>query len=145
MAGLDPLKKIVFNEGEPLDVDKLNAIVSNTTTSWQASNVVYNNTVNSQSEPWVPVIEMDQVSLPSMAAGKMYTIPLNLGDSFNGLPTPRVVATYRSGLVEGQQVSVAVVGITGASPSIQVISNKAETSKVVIDWIAISKKTIATA
>ena len=137
---LDPLKLVTFNEGEPLDIDKLNAISSNISNTWSATNAVFNTTVAGQEQPFIPVMAFDQIEFKDVEPNTVYTLPLNFNNAFAGLDVPRCVATVRSGLSAGQKVSVAVITLRD-NPRVQVVSSLKEKS-LLIDWIAVSKKTI---
>jgi hypothetical protein len=138
--------QIVFNEGEPLDANKLNRLQDGVNSANQTSAVLYNSTLNSQSQPVIPIINAGQVVLKDgLPKNTLVSVDLALGDMFAGLGTPKVVATYRSGLSSSQYVSVAVVGLAGSSPKIHVVSSVAEKGPVYIDWIACFMKTVTTA
>ena len=137
---LDPLKLVTFNEGEPLDIDKLNSISSNISNTWSATNAVFNTTTSGQEQPWVPVMAFGQEIFPNVLPNTVYTLPLNFDNVFAGLDVPRCVASVRTGLSTGQQVTVSVITLRD-NPRIQVVSSLKE-ANLIVDGIAISKKTV---
>jgi len=139
---LDPFKPITFNEGEPLDPNKLNDMQKNTNTSYQASNIVYNSTLNAQSNPIVPVIKSGQLTFGKMAAKEIKTVSLPSDLRIEGLPAPQVVATFRNKGEKDQVVTVSVHEIT-TNPSVTVYTSTA-ISNCLVDWIAVTYKEITT-
>ena len=139
---LDPFKPITFNEGEPLDPNKLNDMQKNTNTAYQASNIVYNSTLNAQSNPIVPVIKSGQLQLGKMAAKEIKTVALPSDLRIEGLPAPQVVATFRNKGEKDQVVTVSVHEIT-TNPSVTVYTSTA-ISNCLVDWIAVTYKEITT-
>jgi len=109
---LDPLKLVTFNEGEPLDIDKLNSISSNISNTWSATNAVFNTTTGGQEKPYVPVIEFGQEEFLNVSPGQLYSKELNFNNAFAGLDVPRCVASPRMGISAGQQVTVSVINLT---------------------------------
>jgi hypothetical protein len=138
---IDPFKVITFNEGEPLDPNKLNDLQKNTSSAYQASSVAYNTTLNSQSEPVIPVIKSGTLEFGDMKAGdlKTKTLPADLVTA--GLPTPQVVATFRNQVAKGQHVTVSVHTITG-TPGVTVYVSGKDRDNLLVDWIAVTYKTI---
>lgn len=140
---IDPFKVITFNEGEPLDPNKLNDLQKNTSSAYQASSVVYNTTLNSQSDPVVPVIKSGSIVFGKMKAGTKETKALPADLLIAGLPTPQVVATFRNEVKAGQNVTVSVHEVA-TNPSISVAVSGADMSvDLRVDWIAVTYKTVA--
>jgi hypothetical protein len=139
---LDPLKKITFNEGEPLDPNKLNELQANASTAYTASYAVYNSTTNTQSNPIVPVIKSGQLQFGKMAAKEIKTISLPSDIRTEGLPAPQVVASFRNKGEKDQIVTVSVHEIT-TNPSVTVYTSTA-ISNCLVDWIAVTYKEIST-
>lgn len=139
---LDPFKTITFNEGEPLDPNKLNDMQKNTNVAYQASNVVYNSTLNSQSNPVVPVIKSGSLQFGGLAAKEIKTLQLPSDLLIAGLPAPQVVACLRSKSSKDQIVTVSVHEIA-TNPSVTVYTSTSMTS-CMVDWIAVTYKQIST-
>ena len=138
---IDPFKVITFNEGEPLDPNKLNDLQKNTSSAYQASSVAYNTTLNSQSEPVVPVIKSGTLEFGDMKAGEVKTKTLPADLVIAGLPTPHVVATFRNQVSKGQHVTVSVHTIA-STPGVTVYVSGAPRENLLVDWIAVTYKTI---
>lgn len=134
----NPFETVVFNEGEPLDVDKLNKIQTNVANAYQLSNALTNATVGTQTQSYVPVMNSGYVIFEKLEANKKATIAFEPGSMFTA--TPVVVAGLRSGISDGEQISVSVINLT-TKPEIAIISTKARTN-VRVEWIAMQKKEI---
>lgn len=139
---LDPFKPITFNEGEPLDPNKLNDMQKNTNVAYQASNVVYNSTLNAQSNPIVPVIKSGNLQFGKMSAKEIKTLTLPSDLLIAGLPSPHVVASFRSKAAKDQIVTVSVHNILD-NPSVTVYTST-EINNCLVDWIAVTYKEITT-
>jgi hypothetical protein len=136
---INPFETVVFNEGEPLDPDKLNKLQTNIANTYQTSSTLYNATVGNQTMAYVPVMNNGFVLFEKLEANKVAKLSFDPGTMFTS--TPYVVAALRSNLSDGEQLSVSVINLTG-KPEICAISNKARTN-VRVEWIAMQKKEIA--
>lgn len=136
---INPFEAVVFNEGEPLDPDKLNKLQTNIANTYQTSSTLYNATVGSQTVAYVPIINNGHLIFPKLEANKVAGLPFDPGTMFT--TTPYVVATVRSQISDGEQISVSVINVSN-KPEIRLISSKARTD-VRVEWIAMQKKEIA--
>ncbi len=136
---INPFEAVVFNEGEPLDPDKLNKLQTNIANTYQTSSTLYNATVGQQSQPYVPVLDSGYWTFENLKAGKRASTKLTFNTAFSGIP--HVIAGIRSDLRDGEQISVSVINLTG-NPEIVCISNKDKAS-CRVEWIAMEKKTIS--
>lgn len=134
---------VVFNEGEPLDPAKLNKLQANVQTSYQTSNLIYDSTIGNQSAAYIPVIDCGSIQFGTIPNGKTVSKSLQISSIFDGVGIPKVTATFRNPLGDGDIISVSVSSL-GTSPTISV-SNKCgkDRSNVFVDWIAVAKKTIS--
>lgn len=139
---LDPFQTVTFNEGEPLDPNKLNDIQKNANVAYQASSVVYNSTQNSQSNPTVPIIKSGHLDFGKMSAKEIKTLALPSDLLIAGTPVPHVVASLRTKSEKDQIVTVSVHEIA-TNPSITVYTSTAMNS-CRVDYIAVTYKTVAT-
>lgn len=137
---INPFEAVVFNEGEPLDPDKLNKLQTNIANTYQTSSTLYNATVGNQTVAYVPIMNCGSLEfdLTANVAAKKSFDP---GTMFTNDPPPHVVATINGVISDKEQISLSVVGV-GTKPEIYVISTKARKG-VRVDWIAIQKKEIA--
>lgn len=138
------IEPVVFNEGEPLDVDKLNKIQTNVFNAYQLSNSIStafsNSTSGSQSAPYVPVMNSGYVIFTSLPANTKRREFFDYGKSiFPEIPI--VVASCRTALADKEQISISVVNLSG-QPAIEVISNTAH-AELRVEWIAMGKKIIS--
>ena len=136
---INPFETVVFNEGEPLDPDKLNKLQTNIANTYQTSSTLYNATVGNQTMAYVPVMNNGFVVFEKLEANKLSKLSFDPGTMFTS--TPYVVAGLRSTPYEGEQITVSVINLTG-KPEICAISNKSH-ANVRVEWIAMQKKEIA--
>ena len=136
---INPFEAVVFNEGEPLDPDKLNKLQTNIANTYQTSSTLYNATKGSQTVAYVPIMNSGYVDFPSLEPGIRANIQFDPGTMFTG--TPFVVACLRGDLSKGEQVSVSVINVSN-KPEIIMVSNQ-KRGKTRVDWIAMQKKEIA--
>jgi len=74
---------IVFNEGEPLDPNKLNQLQTNLADIYKTSNLLYNATVNEQGSATVPIVYFGTATTPPLTANKAQIVSLSLPSSFD--------------------------------------------------------------
>jgi hypothetical protein len=131
MADLIP---VTFNEGEPLDVTKLNNLRLNITNTYTTAASLQNATLDGKS---IPVIDSGTVQLKTKI-GRSDPVNLPINPNFSGIPM--FVVSIGGGSTSGAQITLAIQD--GASaPKVYAISNKADLN-IVINYIAIEKKSI---
>ena len=136
---INPFETVVFNEGEPLDPDKLNKLQTNIANTYQTSSTLYNATVGAQTQAYVPVMNCGYLEFPKLTANKVARLSFDPGTMFTG--TPFVVASVRSNFEDAEQITVSVVALT-SKPEILCMSTKNRTN-VRVEWIAMEKRTIS--
>jgi hypothetical protein len=136
---INPFETVIFNEGEPLDPDKLNKLQTNIANTYQTSSTLYNATVGNQTQAYVPVMNCNYVIFEKLTANKVSRLPFDPGSMFTG--TPFVVAGVRSNFGDAEQITVSVVNLT-SKPEILCMSTKDHTN-VRVEWIAMEKKTVS--
>jgi hypothetical protein len=136
---INPFEAVVFNEGEPLDPDKLNKLQTNIANTYQTSSTLYNATKGSQTVAYVPIMNSHYVEFEKLEPGVVSKLGFDPGTMFTGIPF--VVACLRSDLSKGEQVSVSVINVSN-KPEIVIVSNQ-KRGKTRVDWIAMQKKEIA--
>ena len=138
---------VVFNEGEPLDIDKLNAIHTNTSYVYEQTSQLFNTTnVNGTSVQSVPVINCGYVGqLTPYTANTLKSYELDYGAStiFAAGSIPFITATFRTPISADEIVSISVVNLAAQNgkPLIMFKSNKGHDT-IRIDWIAVALKTV---
>ena len=136
---INPFETVVFNEGEPLDPDKLNKLQTNIANTYQTSSTLDNATVGSQTQAYVPVMNCGYLIFPKLTANKKVPLAFDPGTMFTG--TPFVVAGVRSNFGDAEQITVSVINLT-SKPEIVCMSTKDRTD-VRVEWIAMEKRTIS--
>jgi hypothetical protein len=131
MADLIP---VTFNEGEPLDVTKLNNLRLNITNTYATASSLQNATLDGKS---IPVIDSGTVQIKTKV-GKSDPVNLPINPNFSG--TPMFIVSIGGGSTSGAQITLAIQNATSA-PQVYAISNKADLN-IVVNYIAIEKKSI---
>jgi hypothetical protein len=130
MADLIP---VTFNEGEPLDVTKLNSLRLNITNTYATAAALQNATLDGKS---IPVIDSGTVQIKTRV-GKSDPVNLPINPNFSG--TPMFVISIGGGSIpKDAQITLGIQN--GASaPQAYAISNKADLN-ITVNYIAIQKK-----
>lgn len=136
---INPFEAVVFNEGEPLDPDKLNKLQTNVANAYQTSATLYNATAGQQTQPYIPIMNSGTFTFKELKAGKRKAEPFSPGNMFEGIP--HVVVGIRTDIRDGEQISVSAINLTG-SPHLVCISNKDKAS-LQVEWIAMEKRIIS--
>jgi hypothetical protein len=131
MASLIP---VTFNEGEPLDVTKLNNLRLNITETYATAAALQNATLDGKS---IPVIDSGTVQVKTKV-GKSDPVNLPINPNFSG--TPMFIVSIGGGSTSGAQITLAIQNAASA-PQVYAISNKADLN-IVVNYIAIEKKSI---
>lgn len=136
MASLIP---VTFNEGEPLDVTKLNNLRLNITETYATAAALQNATLDGKS---IPVIDSGTVQLTTKL-GKSDPVNLPINPSFQGTPMFIVSiggGTLKSGNVTAQ-VTLAVQKADSGTPAVYANSTVAGLN-IIVNYIAIQKKSV---
>lgn len=135
---INPFEAVVFNEGEPLDPDKLNKLQTNVANAYQTSATLYNATAGQQTQPYVPVMNCGNYTFENLKAGVRKSQRFDPGNMFSG--TPHVVVGVRSDIRDKEQISVSVINLTGV-PELVCVSNMDKAS-LRVEWIAMEKRSL---
>ena len=128
------LIQVTFNEGEPLDVTKLNNLRLNITETYATAAALQNSTLDGKS---IPVIDSGTVQVKTKV-GKSDPVNLPINPNFSG--TPMFIVSIGGGSTSGAQITLAIQNAASA-PQVYAISNKADLN-IVVNYIAIEKKSI---
>ena len=131
MADLIP---VTFNEGEPLDVTKLNNLRLNITNTYATASSLQNATLDGKS---IPVIDSGTVQVKTKV-GKSDPVNLPINPNFSGIPM--FIVSIGGGSTSGAQITLAIQS-AASTPQVYAISNKADLN-IVVNYIAIEKKSI---
>jgi hypothetical protein len=112
MADLIP---VTFNEGEPLDVSKLNNLRLNQVTTYQIASSLQNSTIDGKT---VPMIDYGSVNVVTKL-GSSAAVSLPINPNFTGTPT--IIVSIGGGSVGSAIAIPRVFGQSGSNP--QVIVN----------------------
>jgi hypothetical protein len=131
MADLIP---VTFNEGEPLDVTKLNNLRLNITNTYATASSLQNATLDGKS---IPVIDSGTVQVKTKV-GKSDPVNLPINPNFSG--TPMFIVSIGGGSTSGAQITLAIQNAASA-PQVYAISNKADLA-ITVNYLAVEKKSI---
>ena len=135
MADLIP---VTFNEGEPLDVTKLNNLRLNITETYATAAALQNATLDGKS---IPLIDSGTIQITTKL-GKTDGVNLPISPSFSG--TPMFILSIGGGSIpKDAQITLGIQNGTSTtrSPQAYAISNKADLN-ITVNYIAIQKKSI---
>ena len=139
MATTD-FSQVSFNDGEPLDLDKLRQLSQNITATYTKANSVYSALKNGNKGDTasIPVMDGGRVDFTSLAVG--INGPKSVNFTMN-LSNPTLVATISTNL--GKTQAVPYITVDGNNKySIYVNSSAAVSTTVSVNWIAFSPKII---
>ena len=130
---------ITFNEGEPLDPNKLNKLQENIVTTYSTANNLFNSTLDGQTSSFKAVTNADTVECAGVSKGTTKSFDLDLGTGFSNVSSnpPRIVVSLAGGLGTGESVTLSVAGASTASPKIWVSNVNSSKSTFNVTWIAV--------
>jgi len=134
-----PYSSIVFNEGEPLDPNKLNQLQTNLADIYKTSNSLYNATVNDQGSATVPVIHFGKIDSPKLVANVTTQMVLPIPSAFNPDSDIYVIASVAQS-VGGKIISVYARKDVGRCLAF-IISNK-DQDPVSISYLMVQQKSV---
>lgn len=130
MADLIP---VTFNEGEPLDVNKLNNLRLNQVTTYQIAASLQNSTIDGKT---VPMIDYGSVNVVTKL-GPSSPVNLPINPNFTGTPT--FIVSIGGGSVGSAMAVPRVIGQSGSNPQVIVNSTK-DVGTVQVNYIAVQNK-----
>jgi hypothetical protein len=126
---------VTFNEGEPLDVTKLNNLRLNITNTYESVAGLQSATLD---EKTVNVIDFGTVDVITKVGSSS---PVNLPINPNFTGTPTFIVSIGGGSIKDAIVIPRVIGQSGSTPQVIVNSTK-DVGTVKINYIAIQNKTV---
>jgi hypothetical protein len=138
-----PYSSIVFNEGEPLDPNKLNQLQTNLADIYKTSSSLVNATLNDQGSSSVPIVFSNQRTWTSkLNANQKYTSsPAALPSSFNFNSPIYVTASVAQALPANTQITVSAY-VSGNNVYVDVIPNK-DITGLVTHFVASQQKVVS--
>lgn len=133
---------VAFNDGEPLDLDKLRQLAANITVTYSKSNSVYAALKNGQKGDTasIPVVDGGSVTFGTLAKGINGPKSIAFNVAFPG-SIPFVTATITTNL--GATAGTAyVTSDSSGKYNIYVNSSAAVTTPVTVTWIGFAPKYI---
>lgn len=132
MADLIP---VTFNEGEPLDVTKLNNLRLNITNTYETAASLQSATLDGRTIPMIDFGTVDVIT--KVGASSPVNLPIN--PNFSGTPT--FIVSIGGGSVGSAMAVPRVIGQGGSTPQVIVNSTK-DVGTVKVNFIAIQNKTV---
>ena len=130
---------ITFNEGEPLDPNKLNKLQENIVTTYATANNLFNSTLDGQTSSFKAITNAGTVECKEVSTGTTKSFDLDLGTGFSNVSSnpPRIVVSLAGGLATGDSVTLSVAGAATASPKIWVSNVNSSKSTFNVTFIAV--------
>lgn len=133
MADLIP---VTFNEGEPLDVSKLNNLRLNQVTTYEIASSFQNSTIDNKT---FPMIDYGSVNVTISKVGSNGPVALPINANFTGTPT--FIVSIGGGEIGSAMVSARIVSAS-TTPGVIVQSSAALNKTIQVNYIAIQNKTV---
>lgn len=134
-----PYSSIIFNEGEPLDPNKLNQLQTNLAEIYKTSNSLYNATVNDQGSASVPLVYFGRVTTGSLTANRAVTVTLPFPSTFNIDQETFVIASVAQSV--GNDI-ISVSARKDASQYVAFVVSNTTRSGVALSYLMVQQKTI---
>jgi hypothetical protein len=130
---------ITFNEGEPLDPNKLNKLQENIVTTYATANNLFNSTLDGQTSSFKAITNAGTVECKGVSKGTTKSFDLDLGTGFSNVSSnpPRIVVSLAGGLATGDSVTLSVAGAATASPKLWISNANSAKSTFNVTWIAV--------
>jgi hypothetical protein len=130
---------ITFNEGEPLDPNKLNKLQENIVNTYANANNLFNSTQDGQTSSFKPITNAGTVECTGVSKGTAKSFDLDLGTGFSNVSSnpPRIVVSLAGGLGTGDSVTLSVAGAATASPKLWISNANSAKSTFNVTWIAV--------
>ena len=123
---------VIFNEGAPLDPQKLNDLQINISNLVGDVGGLKSATLDAQ---YTVKTDAGYFKTDDLKTGSPYTLEVPYSSSFAGVP--KIIASIGSAISSGEIVTVSVASST-SKPTIQVWTNK-NRGPVTVNWIAFEK------
>ena len=130
---------ITFNEGEPLDPNKLNKLQENIITTYATANNLFNSTLDGQTSSFKAITNAGSIECTGVSKGTTKSFDINLGTGFSNASTnpPRIVVSLSGGLGTGDSITLSVAGASTSSPKLWVSNVNSAKSTFNVTWIAV--------
>jgi hypothetical protein len=130
---------ITFNEGEPLDPNKLNKLQENIVNTYATANNLFNSTLDGQTSSFKAITSAGTVTCTGVSKGTTKSFDLDLGTGFSNVSSnpPRIVVSLAGGLATGDSVTLSVAGAATASPKLWVSNVNSSKSTFNVTFIAV--------
>jgi hypothetical protein len=130
---------ITFNEGEPLDPNKLNKLQENIITTYATANNLFNSTLDGQTSSFKAITNAGSIECTGVSKGTTKSFDIDLGTGFSNASTnpPRIVVSLSGGLGTGDSITLSVAGASTSSPKLWVSNVNSAKSTFNVTWIAV--------
>jgi len=130
---------ITFNEGEPLDPNKLNKLQENIVTTYATANSLFNSTLDGQTSSFKAITNAGIVQCTGVSKGTTKSFDLDLGTGFSNVSSnpPRISVSLAGELKTGDSITLSVAGTATASPKIFISNVNSTKNTFNVMWIAV--------
>jgi hypothetical protein len=140
MAG-NTIETVVFNEGEPLDPDKLNKVQSNIVSVYSTTGLLNTTVTGIQGQITTSLTDSGKVLVTGMSTDKFGSVSVPVSGSFTS--NAIIVATVAQTLGDSVEDILIYVGqVSGGSFKIAAKSSIANRKQVYVNYIITEKKTV---
>jgi hypothetical protein len=130
---------ITFNEGEPLDPNKLNKLQENIVNTYATANNLFNSTLDGQTSSFKAITNAGTIECTGVSKGTTKSFDIDLGTGFANISAnpPRIVVSLSGGLATGESVTLSVAGAATASPKLWVSNVNSSKNTFNVTFIAV--------
>jgi len=130
---------ITFNEGEPLDPNKLNKLQENIVTTYATANNLFNSAIDGQTSSFKAITNAGTIECTGVSKGTTKSFDIDLGTGFSNVSSnpPRIVVSLAGGLATGDSVTLSVAGAATASPKLWISNVNSSKSTFNVTFIAV--------
>ena len=141
MAG-NTVETVVFNEGEPLDPDKLNKVQANILNVYSTTGLLNTTVTGLQGQITTSLTDSGKVLVTGMSTDKYGSVSVPVSGSFTANAV--IVATVAQTLGDSNEDILIYVGpVSGGSFKIAAKSSITSRKQVYVNYIITEKKTVS--
>ena len=140
MAG-NTVETVVFNEGEPLDPDKLNKVQANILNVYSTTGLLNTTVTGIQGQITTSITDSGKATVTGMTADKFGSILVPVSGSFTG--NAIIVASVGQGLGDSDEQIVITTGkVSGGQFKLAAKSSNKSRKSLTVNYIITEKKTV---
>ena len=140
MAG-NTVQTVVFNEGEPLDPDKLNKVQANILSVYSTTGLLNTTITGIQGQLTTSITDSGKTTVTGMTTNKFGSVSVPVSGTFTS--NAIIVATVAQTLGDSdEQVVIYINPVSGGSFKLSAKSSNSARKSLVINYIITEKKSV---